>query len=207
MSLTRSFLNGMGLTADQVSAIIEAHADTVTALKEKSDEYKASADKASKLEAELAEAKKSLAEVGKEDSWKAKYEEEHKAFEDYKAEQAEATSTRTKTEAYRQALKAAGISEKAIDLILDGSKAKEAIKGIELDEQGKIKDADTLTAKMKEEYSGFITSVQAQGAFTATPPASTSSSGKKSRDEILAIKDASERQKAIAENPEAFGIK
>ena len=49
MSLTRKFLTGMGLTAEQVDAIIDEHASTVDSLKEQRDSYKEDAEKASKI--------------------------------------------------------------------------------------------------------------------------------------------------------------
>ena len=52
MALTRSMLNGMGLTADQISAIIEAHTETVEGLKAsvKEAEKKADAEGREKIE-------------------------------------------------------------------------------------------------------------------------------------------------------------
>ena len=44
MALTRAFLKGMGLTEEQVSAIIEAHTDSTEALKAQRDQYKRDAD-------------------------------------------------------------------------------------------------------------------------------------------------------------------
>ena len=37
MALTRAFLKGLGLTDDQMSAIIEAHTDTVDGIKKDRD--------------------------------------------------------------------------------------------------------------------------------------------------------------------------
>ena len=45
MALTRPMLKGMNLTDEQVSAIIEAHMETVDALKEQRDNYKKAAEK------------------------------------------------------------------------------------------------------------------------------------------------------------------
>ena len=45
MALTRNMLKGMGLTDEQVSAIIDAHTDTTDALKAQRDQYKADAEK------------------------------------------------------------------------------------------------------------------------------------------------------------------
>lgn len=70
-------------------------------------------------------------------------------------------------------------------------------------EEGKIKDADKLTESIKKEWSDFITVQQTSGAQTQTPPSNTG--GKLTKEEILKIKDSTQRQKAIAENMELFG--
>lgn len=207
MALTRSFLKGMGLSAEQESAIIEAHTETVDALKLQRDEFKAGYESAADVQKQLDEANAKLAEYGTDEStWKAKFEEVSTQFETFKAEQAKAKETETKTASYLKALKAAGVSDKAIELIMDGSKAKETINLIELGDDGEIKGLEELTNAIKSDYAGFITSVEGMGATTQTPPASYGSDGKKSKEEIMQIKDATERQKAIAENPAAFGI-
>ena len=95
----------------------------------------------------------------------------------------------------------AGVSEKRINAVLKVSD----VDAIELDDEGKVKEADTLKKSIGEEWADFIVTTETKGATTATPP---TGSGKvyKSKDEIMAIKDAKERQTAIAENHEMFGF-
>lgn len=200
MGLTRSMLNGMGLTPDQISAVIEAHTETTDALKEQRDSYKADSERIADLEKKLAEAEKKLANADGEEGWKAKYEEEHKAFESYKTEQKEAEVLTAKKSAYREALKDAGVSEKAIDLILDSQKAQEAIKALEISEDGKVK-TDGLSEGFKSEYAGFITSADTSGAKTDTPPAG---SGGEITKEQFASMSYSERAKLFSENRELY---
>jgi hypothetical protein len=98
------------------------------------------------------------------------------------------------------------VSEKRIDTILKVSNLDE----LELDKDGKFKESDKLTESIKEEWADFIVQEQTQGANTPTPPNnanSHSTSAYKSKSEIMAIKDGAERRKAIAENPELFGLK
>ena len=105
-----------------------------------------------------------------------------------KAEQAKATRAQ-KTDAYRAMLKEIGVNDKRIDAILKVTD----LDGIELDAEGKLKDAADLKKSAKAEWSDFIVTTHTQGAQTATPP-----SGKvapKSREEIMKIKDPTERQK------------
>ena len=84
------------------------------------------------------------------------------------------------------------------------------IAALELDGD-KIKDASALEALVKDTYAGLVAKTETRGAQTATPPANT---GKPmTRDEIYRKDDkgryvlsTAERQKAIAENHETFGI-
>lgn len=75
MALTRKFLSGMGIEDKQIESIIEAHSDTVTALKNERDGYREKADLVPDLQKQLEEAKKdtSLADL------QAKYDESEKA--------------------------------------------------------------------------------------------------------------------------------
>ena len=57
-----------------------------------------------------------------------------------------------KEAAYREILKAAGVSEKRIDSVIRVSD----IDGIELGEDGKVKDAEKLTNSVKSEWADFI---------------------------------------------------
>lgn len=166
MGLTRKLLKGMGISDEQIDTLIEAHAETVDALKEQITGYKADADKLAEVEKELAEANKTIEANGK-DSYKVKYDAIKDDFEKYKAEISAKETHGAKLAAYRDVLKACGVSEKRIDSILKVSN----IDGIELDEDGKIKDGDALTDSIKSEWADFIVTEQTRGAKTATPPA------------------------------------
>ena len=70
MALTRAFLKGMNLTEEQVGAIVEAHTDTVNALKSERDAFKAEAEKVPELQRQI----ESLQEQDIDD-WQGKYEQ------------------------------------------------------------------------------------------------------------------------------------
>lgn len=167
MSLTRKFLESLGIEADKVDAIIEAHAETVDALKGQAETYKADAERyaSTKKELETANAElDSLKAVGGD--YKAKYEALNTEFETYKAEQTEKDTRASKETAYRKLLKDAGIIDKRIDAVMRVTD----LSAIELDENG-IKDADKLTEQIKADWSDFITTTDVSGAQTTTPPA------------------------------------
>lgn len=198
MSLTRKLLESLDIDSNKVSTIIEAHAETVDALKEQietaKNEAKANAEASKELEKVQAELDDLKAKGG---DWQKKYEDEHNAFEAYKNELTAKEELTNKKSAYRALLQEAGITETALDKIVKLAD----LKGIEL-EDGKIKDADKLTEQIKTEWSEFIVNTQTRGARTQTPPKTDPNI--KTKEEIMAIKDPSARQKAIAEHLDLF---
>ena len=198
MALTRKFLSALGIEEAKIDEIISAHADTVNALKEQRDGYKADADKLPAVQKALDDLK---ASQSGDDPYKEKYEKKAKEFDEYKKGVEAKELKRSKSAAYKQVLKELKASH--IDSILKASQTE--LEKIELDEDGKIKDVDKLKESIKKEWADFIVEEGQQGAKTATPPASEGS--KLSKEDIMKIKDPAARQKAMYENSELFGIK
>lgn len=198
MALSRKFLSALGIDADKIDEIINAHTDTVNALKEERDSFKEKAEKVDSLEKDLEDAKKQIEGFNKEDSYKVKYEALKTDFDDYK-KGIEAEKTKgEKAKAYKELLKEIGISEKHIESV---SRLAELDK-INLDKDGKIEGIDDLKKSLTDEWSDFIVKKGSKGADVADPPANGGT--KKTKEEILAIKDTAERQKAMYENKELF---
>lgn len=166
MALTRKFLSALGIEADKVDEIIAAHTEVTDALKQERDSFKADAEKLPTVQKELNDLKTAAEQDGK-DPYKVKYEAIREDFDKYKAEIAAKDAKAAKETAYRQLLKDAGVSEKRIEAVLRVSD----VDGVELDDKGKIKDADKLTESVKTEWADFITKEQVQGADPAKPPA------------------------------------
>lgn len=166
MALTRKMLKAMGIEDEKIDQIIEAHSETVDALKEQRDQYKADAEKLPEVQKQLDTANQQLESASK-DSWKVKYDALKEDFDQYKADQTAKETKTAKENAYRELLKAAGISEKRLASVLRVSD----LDGVELDDKGAIKDADKLTESIKTEWADFIPTTTTQGAQTATPPA------------------------------------
>lgn len=196
MALTRKSLKAMGLTDEQVDSIIEMHTETVDGLKA----YKADAEKLPGVQAELDDLKKQAAE-NKDDGWKDRHDAVKKEFDDYKAAQTAKDTKSAKEGAYRALLKEAGVAERRIDAVLRVTDLEK----IEL-EDGKIKGADEVKNSIKTEWAEFIAVPGQSGADMAKPPANTGSTTAMTKDQIMAIKDPAERQAAIAENHQLFGI-
>lgn len=208
MALTRKMLKAMGIEDEKIDQIIEAHGETVDALKEQREQYKADADKLPEVQKQLDTAREQMENAGK-DPWKDKYDELKGDYDKYKADQDAKDTHRAKEAAYREVLKAAGIPDKRIAGIIKVS--AEAIDALDLDDEGNAKDADKLVAAVKSEWEDFIPTTTEGGAPRHNPPANTN--GGMTKEDIYKKDDhgryvlsAAERQRAIAENPELFGI-
>ena len=199
MAFTRKMLKAMGIEDEKIDQIIDAHSETVDALKADRDAYKEDATKLAAVQKELDELK-----AKGDDGYKAKYEAEKAAHDALKADIAAKETKKAKTDAYRELLKGANIDEKRIATILRAEAP--TIDKIELDADGKIKNAEQYTESIKSDWADFVVTQSAKGTNTATPPANGGAATTKTKEDILKIKDAGERQKAIAENPTLFGI-
>ena len=195
MALTRKLLKGMGLTDEQVDTIIEAHTDTVDGLKDQIATYKADAEKLPGVQKELDDLKKEGADGG----YKAKYEKEHKDFQDYKDGITAKETAAAKEKAARAYFESKGIPADSMGLVIRGAKAE--ISGLELDGE-KIKDSKALDDLLNGDYKGLIGKTTTKGTETQNPP--ETSGGKMTRDQIMAITDRTERRAAIAKNMELF---
>ena len=186
--LTRKFLTALGIEDENVQdQIISAHTEATDALKEQRDGYKADAEKLPEVQKELDTLKEQSG-----DKIKAQYDKLKKDFDNYKEEQHQKEVTANKKSAYKGLLKEAGISASRIDAVLKVSD----VDGLEFSEDGEIKDKDKMIENIKKEWADFIVKSTEKGAQVGNPPAN---GGKgMTREEILKIKDTSERQKAIA---------
>lgn len=215
MALTRRMLTAMGIEADKIDEIIAAHTESIEALKAQRDEYKSDAEKYSAVSAELEGLKKKTEADGtfeqkyndlvaeREEADKkatAKYEKLKGEFDKFKADtETQQTVARKKT-AYRDILQSIGVSPKRLDAVLRLAN----LDSVQFDENGALTNEDDLKKAAAEEWSDYIVTESSVGAETEKPP--QSNGGKMSKEDILKIKDTSERQKAIAENHELFGF-
>lgn len=165
MALTRNFLKSMGLTDEQVNAIIEGHSDTVTALTKERDDARIAAAQVDGLTRERDEYKTKLEKAG--DAAKVQAE-----FDAYKQQVEGEKANATKTSAVRAALKAAGVNrDEFADLLL----GKVDLSKVEMDGD-KVKDPAALVDPLKSSYAGCFGVVDDKG----TPPSNPPSGGGKS---------------------------
>lgn len=171
---------------DKVNQLQTLHHEIVNGLMDEKDEAIQRAEKAEKA-AESAKAEKEAAE---------------KSLTDYKAQQTKKDTHAAKEAKFRELLKAAGVLDKYADRVVRLS--GEDIDKLELDDKGEVKDAKKHTDSLKADWSDFVGTTTTTGANVDNPPTNTGS--KMTKEQIINIKDASERQAAIAANPEAFGL-
>jgi hypothetical protein len=203
MAFTRKFLSALGIEADKVDEIINAHIEVVDGLKEERDGFKADAEKLADVQKKLDKANEKLAKQGEgETVLKVDFDKLQKEYDDYKADITAKETKRTKEHAVREFYKGVGVSEKRIDSVMKVTNLDD----FELDKDGKIKDADKHTEKAKTEWADFISTTTEKGANTANPPANNGGGSTKTKEEIMSIKDGSVRRAEMAKHPELFGI-
>lgn len=101
--------------------------------------------------------------------WKVKFDALKEEFEGYKTEEQKKATKAAKETAFKALLKESGIAEKRIASVVRVSD----IDSLELGEDGKFKNSEDLTKKIKDEWADFISTETTKGAETATPPANT----------------------------------
>lgn len=197
-SFGRKWLSGIIRSEDlspeeKEQQIMEGHIGVTDGLKDRIDALQAEAYKVADLQSQIDS-------MTSGEDFKAKYEKEHADFEDFKkktAQDAEASKVRS---AYRKLLIEEKIGEKWIDRVMESAD----FSSMKLDKDGNLADSDKLKEALDKKWGDVKTTVTTQGAKVENPP--HIGNGKMTKDEIFAIKDTAERQKAIAENHELFGI-
>lgn len=200
MALTRKYLQSLGIEGEAEDKIINAHAEVVSALKDERDSYKAEAEQLHAVQKELDEVKKLVPEDGK-NPWKVKYEAIKEEYENFKTEIETKQLAESKTKAIKDLLRDIGIADKRIDAVAKVIDTND----LKLDDKGAFTNAEELKKSLAEEWKDFIPTQTVKGSDVANPPAKTSTGAKMTREEIMSIKDATARQKAISENLQSFG--
>lgn len=167
MAVTRKLLRALGIEDEKADQILEAHTETLTEIRQERDRYKADAEKLPGVQQELEELR-AAAEKDAQNPYKAQYEAVKKQFDDYKADVEAQQVKSAKVTAYRKMLTDAGVSEKAIDLILKATELDD----LELTEQGEFKNAEELKKTIPVKYDGFIVKEETHGAPEQNPPGS-----------------------------------
>lgn len=157
---------GEGCTDEMETALLELHHGIVDTVKDELDEAKAKAEKAAAEAEKVAELQKQLEEAKSGEDFKAKYEQEHQAYEAYKQQIADGEALKAKQAAYRKLLADEHISEKRMDAVIrltDFSKIK-------LNKEGGLEDVDALKKAIAEDWGEYKVTIRQRGAEVANPP-------------------------------------
>ena len=195
MALTNALLKSMGIEGDQRDQIMAEHQATLQSIKDERDELRDTAARVPALEKEVEDLKKELPT----EDWEAKYNAEHDKFEAFKAKSEKEAADKEKSDLYRNLLLEQGVDPKRVNSIMRVTDLGEvSVK------DGQLEDSEALAESIKSEWGDFVTKTITKGASVDDPPGGGGTG--KTRDEIMAITDTAERQQAIAENPELFGL-
>ena len=192
-------LKAMGIEEEKIDQIIEAHSETVDALKADRDSYKEDTEKLKDVQKELDDLK-----AKGDDGWKEKHDRLKAEFDQYKNDVQAKETKAAKEAAYRAILKDANLSEKGIEKAVKYADWDK----IELDADGKLKGANDHIKAVRDEWAEYVTTTTTTGAKTSMPPANNGGA-KLTKAEIYAKDEhgryklsTAERQKALAENPD-----
>lgn len=196
MALTRKYLKAMGIEDEKIDQIIDAHTETVDGLKADIAKYKGEAEKLPGVQKELDDLK-----AAGDDGWKEKHDTVKREFDEYKADIAAKETKGAKEKAARAYFESKDIKGANLNLAMRSSAAE--IDSLELDGE-KIKDAAALDALIK----GDLASLVSKPGIRVDMGAGLNNNGGKAvtKEDIVSMKDGAARRKAIAENPELFGL-
>lgn len=206
MAFTRKFLTAMGVEADKIDEIMTAHVEVVDHFKSQIDDTKKLEDEIEKLKTANTDLTSKLEEANgkitayEKDNYKGKYESEKAEHDKLKADVAGKETLAKKESALRNELKNKKYSDDAVKLII--SKGGYTDK-IELDKDGKPKNLDTIFQNIQTDFSMFVPKEEVKSSAPDNPPANIGGKTVKTKAEIMAIKDSTERQQAIRESIES----
>lgn len=160
MALTRKMLKAMGIEEEKIDEIIDAHTETVNALKDQAKANSDAADRLKTVQKELDD----LKEQG-DGGYKDKYEKEHRAFEDFKSQTAQKEMRATAERLFREELTGVGITGKRADAIIRATD----LTAIKI-KDGALEDAKAVQDGIRADWAEFIPQTETKGANVDNPP-------------------------------------
>lgn len=204
----KAILSNYGVSLENLDVAAEEicgrHKADLDSIKEERDEYREKMHDFDQMRADLETAKSDLKTaqdaLKAAEPYKEKYDKEHADFEAFKADAAGKESKAKADTALTKLLTEQGYSATGIAKIV-----KYGGLTPEFDADGNITNTDAIMQSVSSEWGEYHNSpVKTEGVQTAQPPA-TKSSGM-TKDDIMKIKDPTERINAIKANPDAFGL-
>jgi len=165
MALTRKLLKSFGLEEGIIDSIIDAHTETVDALKQQRDTAQAEADKVAAITKERDDALNKLSKAGDA----AKVQADFDAYKQQIADEKAAAQTDADVLAL---LKEAGIQRESFQQLASKSFDRSKIKR---NEDGSISNRQELLDGIKTDFADCIATQQQQGTTHNNPPAGSGS--------------------------------
>ena len=152
MSLSRSFLKTLGLNDDQISAVIDAHGETVTALNTKYSELETKYNSAKESADQLPNVRKELDELKKSD-FKSKFEAEQNAHNALKEFISREKAHIAKEKAVRAYYEGKNIKGNNLTIAMRGTD----LDRLQLDDSGNLADTAALDALVDGDFKPLVT--------------------------------------------------
>lgn len=198
------------IPASAINAIVTAIRQAVGNEYVDKERYKGKLTEIDTLKEQLATAEDNATTAGKweekynelDGEWKKKFDDLSNEYSAYKDEQTAKETKAKKVEAYKGLLRESGLPEKFFSRAIKGAD----IDGIQFDDDGNVKDADALKEAISDEWADCFTETKKRGVKVDTPPANTHGDKRMTIEEIEAIEDTKERQRAMYENRDLYGI-
>ena len=155
MSLSRSFLKSLGLNDDQISAVIDAHSETVTALNTRYSELETKYTSAKESADQLPDVQKELDDLKKSD-FKSKYEAEQSAHNALKESVSREKAHAAKEKAVRAYYEGKNIKGNNLTIAMRGTD----LDRLQLDDSGNLADTAALDALVDGDFRPLVTSAR-----------------------------------------------
>ena len=167
---TRGFIRevlGEAYTDEIATKLAERHRGVLDPIKDQLDDAKRDVTKW-KTEAEkLPGVQQELDGLKNGKDWKAEFDKEHQAFEDYKTKIAKDAEIAKVKAAYKKLLTEEKISEKTLEAVMNATDYS----GMKLKEDGSLDGIEDLKKDIDSRWGGFKVTQRQRGEKVETPPA------------------------------------
>ena len=155
MSLSRTDLKLIGLNDDQISSVIAAHSETVSALKQKYSELETKYNSAKESADRLPDVQKELDDMKKSD-FKAKFEAEQSAHNALKESISREKAHTAKEKAVRAYYEGKNIKGNNLAIAMRGTDLEQ----LKLDDSGNLADTAALDALVDGDFKSLVTTAR-----------------------------------------------
>ena len=157
---------GEAYTDDIAKQLVELHRGVVDPIKDELDEAKRDVTKFKEESEKVPGLQSKISELEKGEDWKAKYDQEKKAHDDYKAQVARDAEAAKVKAAYKKLLTEEKISEKTLDAVMNATDYSK----MKLKEDGTLDGIEDLKKDIDTRWGSFKVAQRQRGERVDTPP-------------------------------------